>query len=110
VCCGGVGLAAFPFSLIKVFIFRNNKRIDFNEWTKAQENTLKKTTKLLEYGKKINDDAGIFVGLRTRNLLRVYEEVVLQEEQFYNKTKKSYEKGGDGFIIPFCCMMCGICV
>jgi len=110
ICCGGIGMASFPLSFIKRFIFRNSKRINFEEWTRVQETTLQKTTKLLEYGKKINEKANFFVDLKTRNLMRVFEDVVTQEDENYKKSKKSYEKGGDGLIIPLCCLGCGICI
>jgi len=60
--------------------------------------------------KKINEKANFFVDLKTRNLMRVFEDVVTQEDENYKKSKKSYEKGGDGLIIPLCCLGCGICI
>jgi len=106
--CGGCGMAACPVSLMKIFFFRNRKRVSFQEFKAAQKETLKKTIKLLEYGKIINDRSKKFMTIKDRNLMRIYVNIVNDETEVYRKLKKSYEKAGDGFIIPFCCFCFGI--
>jgi hypothetical protein len=107
VVCGGIGMAALPFAMCKVFCLRNKKAISLEDFKLAQKETLKKSTKLLEYGKKINDLTSRFLDIKGRRLMIIYEEIVMEEEKKYLATKKSYEKHGDGFIIPFCCLMLG---
>ena len=107
--CGGIGMAALPFAGVKKFIMRNQKAITVEDWRIAQKETLKKTTKLLEYGKIINERTRKFTDIGGRRLMAIFEDIVMDEEKKYLETKKSYEKHGDGFIIPFICLVIGIC-
>ncbi|KAL9650750.1 hypothetical protein ABK040_001803 [Willaertia magna] len=109
--CGGCGMTALPLEMILWFIYRP-KKIDKSTYLLQQKKYAQRAQKLIEIGKKINDQRREGIRERTSaKAIRTYREfkdAVYQVEDDFKKVKIAYERGGGWIVLYIISLLAGL--